>query len=94
MQSSTDIFEGIDDSVFHYILNYNNSESGESCGSATVPSSSCVDGVCQHSFTYKESACNATSIDINVTISAANILGSGPTSDPVLIQGTYVVTIF
>ena len=65
--------------------------SGISCGSVTVPGSSCVDGVCRHSFTYEESTCGSPSADINVniTISAANILGGGPPSDPMVVHSMY-----
>ena len=68
-------------------MTYINPASGVSCGSATVPVSSCVNGVCQHSFTYEESACNYSSV-INVSISATNVLGRGSaTSYSAVVQG-------
>ena len=63
--------------------------SGISCGSVIVPGSSCVDGVCRHSFTYEESTCGSPATDINITISAANILGVGPPSDPIVVHSMY-----
>ena len=60
--------------------------SGVSCGSAAVPASSCVDEVCRRSFTYEETSCSSPSTDINITISAANILGAGPPSDPIVVH--------
>ena len=78
--------DGIDGSALSYTLVYNNSVSGNGCGSATIPASSCVDQVCRHSFTYDESGCSSPSTDINITISAANILGIGPPSEPILVH--------
>ena len=73
-------YNGINGSTVSYTVTYINPASGVSCGSATVPVSSCVNGVCQHSFTYEESACNYSSV-INVSISATKlyVLGRGPT---------------
>lgn len=89
LQSSFAISDEIDGSALSYTLSYNDSLSGDSCGSATVPASSCVDGLCQHSFTYEGSACNSASVGVNVSISAANVLGSGPASYPNTVQGTF-----
>ena len=88
-QPSFFISDEIDGSAILYSLAYNNSVSGVSCGSATVPASSCVDEVCRHSFTYEESSCGSPSTDINITISAANILGVGPPSDPIVVHCMY-----
>ena len=95
LQPSFAISDGvaIDGSAVSYTLAYNDSISGVSCGSATVPASSCVDGVCQHSFTYEESACSSPSIGVNVTISAANVLGSGPASYPNTVEGAYMYNV-
>jgi hypothetical protein len=45
--------------------------------------------MCQHSFTYEGSACNSPSVGVNISISAANVLGSGPPSHSVTVQGIY-----
>ena len=69
-------------------MSYKHPISDVSCGSATVPASSCVNGVCQHSFTYEGSACNSASVGVNISISTTNILGSGPiASYPAVVQG-------
>ena len=83
------ISDGIDGSATSYTLTYYNSVSGIICGSAIVPASTCVDGMCRHFFTYKESTCNSPSVSVNVTISAANLLGSGPPSHPKMVQGEF-----
>ena len=87
IQPSFIISAGIDDIEISYALTYINSVSGVSCGSATVPASSCVNGVCQHSFTYEGSACSSASVGVNVSISAANVLGGGPASYPIAVRG-------
>jgi hypothetical protein len=66
-------------------LVYNNSVSGDGCGSATIPASSCAAGACRHSFTYEGSGCSSLSTDVNITISATNILGIGPPSEPIIV---------
>ena len=85
MQPSFIISDGIDGSATTYTLTYYNSISGIICGSAIVLATTCMDGVCRHTFTYEESACGSSSISVNVTISATNHLGSGPASDPVMV---------
>ena len=85
-QPSFSLSDGIDGSALLYTLVYNNSVSGEGCGSATIPAFSCVDGVCWHSFTYEESGCSSPSTDINITILATNILGIGLPSEPILVH--------
>ena len=92
LQSSFAISDEIEGSALSYTLSYNNSLSGVSCGSAIVPASSCVDGLCQHSFTYEGSACHSA-FGVNVSISAANVLGSGPASYPNTVQGTIYIWI-
>ena len=92
LQSSFNISDEVDGSALSYTLTYNNSLSGISCGSATVPASSCVNGVCQHSFTYEGSACSSASVGVNVSISAANVLGSGPSSYSMTVQGIIIAT--
>jgi hypothetical protein len=88
LQSSFAISDEIEGSALSYTLSYNDSLSGVSCGSATVPAFSCDDGVCQHSFSYEGSSCSPLT-GVNVTISAANILGSGPLSYPNTVQGMF-----
>jgi hypothetical protein len=89
MQPSFMISDGIDGSAISYTLTYYNSISGIICGSAIVLASTCMEGVCRHTFTYEKSACGSSSINnVNVTISAANHLGSGPASNPITVQGT------
>jgi hypothetical protein len=88
-QPSFALSDGIDGSALSYILVYNNSVSGDGCGSAIIPASSCAAGVCRHSFTYEGSGCSSFSTDVNITISATNILGIGPPSEPTIVHSTY-----
>ena len=69
---------------------YNNSVSGVSCGSATSPASSCEDRVCRNSFIYDESACSS-STDINITITATNIHGTGSPSDATVVHSMTII---
>ena len=85
-QPSFALSGGIDGSALSYTLVYNNSVSGDGCGSATIPASSCIDQACRHSFTYDESDCSSPSTDINITISATNILGIGLPSEPIFVH--------
>ena len=87
LQHQFTYYNGINGSTVSYTVTYINPASGVSCGSATVPVSSCVNGVCQHSFTYEESACNYSSV-INISLSATNVLGRGPAmSYSAVVQG-------
>ena len=87
LQPSFPVSGGVDGSAISYTLTYDNSVSGATCESATVSASSCVNGICRHSFTYEQSGCSSPSVGVNVTVSAANILGSGPPSYPIVVQG-------
>ena len=56
------------------------------CKSAVIPSTSCENGVCHHTFTAASSTPCSTSVTviegITVTVYAVNALGKGPTSNP------------
>ena len=67
-----------------YTVTYSDSTSGSSCGSATIPASSCEGGVCNYGFDHSSSPCRL-SPDITLAAFAANILGDGPSSEPVRI---------
>lgn len=60
------------------------SRDGSICGNATIPSGSCIDGICKHTFTISTSSCPPLS-NINVTVFGTNQLGNGTNSDTVTI---------
>ena len=84
MQDPFNISEGIDGSAKSYTITYSDSTSGSSCGSATIPASSCEGGVCSHGFDISSSPCRL-SPDITLTAFPTNILRDGPSSEPVRI---------
>lgn len=60
-------------------------QSGDTCDTSMVFNSSCANGVCYSNTTFgMSSTCPST--DINVSVSATNILGEGPLSDLVTIS--------
>ena len=61
--------DGIDGSALSYTLVYNNSVSGNGCGSAIISASSCVDQLCRHSFTYEESVSDCTLLKMGCCLS-------------------------
>lgn len=71
-----------------YTINYTNAATGNICahGSAKIIQSSCVTDICIHVFDILSSNCNDL-VPINVTVSAMNIFGAGPSSYPIQILG-------
>lgn len=82
MQASFNISIGLEDSVSYYTIHYIDSATDVVCASATVPSSSCVNGLCKHSLEVPSSSCSS-SLSITVTVSGTNVLGKGLPSLPV-----------
>jgi hypothetical protein len=78
------ITDGIEGSTISYTITYVDSISGDFCNSVTIPASSCIDGMCNHTFEVTLSSCPPC-VDINITVYATNILGNGAISDPLTI---------
>ena len=78
------ISDGIGGSVTSYTITYLDSTSGDHCSLVTIPASSCIGGMCNHTFEVATSSCPAC-VDINITVYATNILGNGTISDPLTI---------
>ena len=75
----------MDGSIINYTVTYIDS-SGSTCDSVTIPASSCRDGICKHVFEFfSESSCLPSTF-ISMTVLANNILGDGPSSDPLFIR--------
>ena len=70
------ISDGINDSIISYIVSYS---SNTHSNSSTIPVS-CMDDSCEYVVDVPSSLCPPLS-DINVTVSAANKLGQGPSTD-------------
>ena len=81
-----------------YVVNYTAFLSEMNCESAVIPSTSCEDGVCHHTFTAASSMSCSTSVTvvegITVTVYAVNILGKGPTSNPLSILVPKITGMF
>ena len=92
VQDPFTFFGRIDGSASFYTINYFDPTSGSGCGSVTIPASSCKSvGVCSHMFELLSSSC-PHSDDITVTVYATNVLGNGPTSQPITIGISYICT--
>ena len=75
-----------------YNIMYTDSITGSSCGSATIPASSCVTGTCRHEFEVSSSSCPPSS-SINITVFPDGTFGSGLSSYPIMI-GKYDPCIY
>ena len=79
-QGSFTISDGINGSSLYYTVSYFNATSGQNnnnnmiCGSDSISSSSCQQGVCTSSLPL---SCYQNSGAVNVSISATNTLGNG-----------------
>lgn len=67
-----------------YTINYSDSSSGKTCGSSTIPASSCGDRICSNVFEISSTSCFNFS-NIAVSYFASGRLGNGPTSGQTLI---------
>jgi hypothetical protein len=90
MQESFTISGEIESIVASYTISYVDSTYGGVCGLATVLATSCVNGLCRHTFDVSSSSCPPLS-NINVTVFGTNQLGNGSTSLPVTIGQSYVL---
>lgn len=81
LQGPFSISTAIDGSAMSYNINYTNSTSGESCGSAAIPtkSSLCTNDLCTHEFNISTSLCSPSTA-LSVVVFASNILGDGVVS--------------
>ena len=84
MQESFTISGELESLVASYTITYTESTYGGVCGLATVLASSCVDGICSHTFDVSSSSCPPLS-NINVTVFGRNQLGNGSISHPVTV---------
>ena len=84
MQESFTISGEIESIVATYTVTYVDSNFGAVCGLATVSATSCVNGLCSHTFDVTTSSCPPLS-NINVTVFGTNQLGNGSTSHPVTV---------
>ena len=64
---------------------YTDVSSGRTCGLATIPASSCLNGVCSHTFGEISLPCSSND-DISITVLATSILGDGPPSQPLIFR--------
>ena len=67
-----------------YTANYFDSSSGETCGSAIVPASSCGDRLCSNVFELSSTSCSDFT-NIAVSFYASSRLGIGPASERTLV---------
>ena len=72
------------DNMF-YTVNFSNSSLESNCGSATIQTSSCTDGLCSYAFEVSSSSC-LPSAGINITAYGTNALGDGPPSSEITIS--------
>ena len=84
LQESFTISDGIEGSATSYTITYRDSTYNGICGSATIPASSCVGGMCSHTFEASTSVCPPLS-DVNVTVFGTTQLGDGAVSNPVTV---------
>ena len=77
------ISDTISGSASSYTIVYTDSIFGTVCGQAEIDSTSCESELCQHLFDSLTSECSATS-NIEISVSATNALGEGPSSPPIL----------
>lgn len=85
LQKPFNISKGIDGTAFSYTIIYIDTESGGTCDSIEVPAFRCQQGLCSHLLDVSSSSC-ANSTNISVSVSATNLLGDGPASEPVSIE--------
>ena len=78
------ISDNIDGSSTSYTATFSDFTSGSICGSATIPASSCQNGVCRHMFEVSPPC--SSNVDVSINVYATNILGDGPSSHPVVFN--------
>ena len=92
MQEKFNISDGIDGSTLYYDISYYaNSDTDSLCDNATINTSSCIDGVCEHELKASSSPCSS-SANIEIIVSGTNRLGSGLPSKPMVKGITFPVT--
>jgi hypothetical protein len=85
MQERFLISDGIDGSATNYTITYSDPSSGRTCDHVTILASACTtSGQCNHMFDIPSACSNFNGIII--TIFASNILGKGPSSEPILLE--------
>ena len=67
-------------------MTYSEAASGNVCGSATIPKSSCDDRVCRYLLRIDlTSSCLSSTRSLSVTAFATNIIGNGPRTVPAIL---------
>ena len=78
------ISDDIDGSPISYNITYADLNSGGTCGTFTIPATTCQDSVCLH--TYQITSPCLPNEGIAISVLSTNILGSGPPSQPVIVS--------
>ena len=87
-QHPFNISNGIDGSANSYTITYSEATSGNVCGSAIIPTSSCDDRECRYLLKIDlSSSCLSSTGSVCMTAFATNVIGNGPNTVPV----TFVV---
>ena len=95
VQPPFSVSNGINISIISYNVTYISTISCEECGSAIIPASSCISGVCHHVFDVLSSFCPRL-MGLSVTVYATNMLGDGKASNefPVGFTNNFVNFVF
>ena len=88
LQGTFNISNIVNGSAINYTIIYSDSTSGKSCSLITIPTSSCVNGICSHLFDVLSSSDCPASANITTTVFGSNVFGNGPPSNPT-ISGYY-----
>ena len=76
MQKRFNISNDLSGSTIYYSISFIDVDFGVMCGSTNVSASSCMEGMCEHTYSFCSYAClNSENIIVNVL--ATNVLGSG-----------------
>ena len=84
LQEQLFISDGFDGSATNYTIIYSDSASGRPCDSVTISASACINGLCNHMFDIPSACFNFDSVII--TVFASNVLGDGPSSEPIFLE--------
>ena len=79
------VHENMERPPVSYTITYTDASSGRDCGSATIPTSSCLNGTCCHSFGEISPPCSSDG-DISISVFSTSILGDGPPSKPLIFS--------
>ena len=79
------VHENIERPPVSYTITYTDASSGGICGSATIPASSCLNGMCCHSFGEISPPCSSDG-DISISVFSTSISGGGSPSKPLVFS--------